>query len=57
MNPYKINSIEQAIIETLNDDKLTYKLEQNAKKKAMQFEINTIFSKIFHTYEKALEKQ
>jgi glycosyltransferase involved in cell wall biosynthesis len=55
IDPYKINSIEQAITNTLNDDKFRCKLGQNAKSKAIHFDINMVFPKIFHLYKKVLE--
>jgi glycosyltransferase involved in cell wall biosynthesis len=53
IDPYRIDSIEQAIVDALTDDKLRLQLEQNAKEKAIQFNMHTIFLKILHIYEKA----
>jgi glycosyltransferase involved in cell wall biosynthesis len=56
IDPYKIKSIEKAITDALNDNKLRYKIEQNAKSKANHFDINTVFPRILQVYKKVLEE-
>jgi glycosyltransferase involved in cell wall biosynthesis len=55
IDPYNVDSVEQAIRLILNDDLLKSELELNAKKKATQYDVDIVFPTVFNLYEKVLE--
>lgn len=56
IDPNNINEIERVIIELFENDSLRSELKHNAKKKAIQFDINTVFPKVILLYEKLIGK-
>jgi glycosyltransferase involved in cell wall biosynthesis len=54
VDPYDPTQIQKVIIELFENNSLRMELGSNAKKKAMQFDINVIFPKLIHSYEKLM---
>jgi glycosyltransferase involved in cell wall biosynthesis len=56
IDPHDTSEIEKVIIELIENPKLRSELSYNAKKKAIQFDVNIVFPKLIELYEKQIGK-
>jgi glycosyltransferase involved in cell wall biosynthesis len=53
-DPYSSEQLKEAILKLYHNSELRRAIEENAKKKAKQYDVNIIFSKIVEIYQKVL---